>query len=541
MMSLYLKALEGERGLLPKKQHLLPPLSNNIRCGNSLIGYDIFNDLFASVIPATSGILQKDSEQVGMTNKKGFDDETKSRINPFDWNSKSVGFGEIMESGGFDIVIGNPPWGADFSEIELSYLRDKNSNIIVRMIDSFMYFVYQTAQKLSDKGSLGMILPDVILYQKDNFKLRDYLLKNFNLRNIINLGNDVFENVNRPSCILIFDKAKSRNNIMSIADLSLSKEKDKAINVLSSYSELKQKSFSRIPSEMFVTKSAEGYEILNRIFDAIPSKTLEDFIDSDGIQRGVSPDLKEAFIVDKSAIKKFKLESFKLKPTVTGGRQVKRYYIDYQNNYLIYNKRDDNFRSIPNICKYIDQFKDKITCTEVKQKKHPLYALHRSRDENIFQKPKKLIGVITEDEIIVALDENNLYPTDGCYLFSVLNGIDLRYILALLNSNLFVFLYRLVSLEEGRALAQVKPTIINQLPIRTIDFNNPSEKAIHDKLVSLVDRMLELHKKKNSLPPSAEREKVEREIAVIDEKIDEIVYELYGIMEEERKIIESNN
>ena len=75
-------------------------------------------------------------------------------------------------------------------------------------------------------------------------------------------------------------------------------------------------------------------------------------------------------------------------------------------------------------------------------------------------------------------------------------------------------------------------------PIRTIDFNNPSEKATHDKLVSLVDRILELHKKKNSLPPSAEREKIEREIAVTDEKIDDIVYGLYRIMDEEREIIE---
>lgn len=62
-----------------------------------------------------------------------------------------------------------------------------------------------------------------------------------------------------------------------------------------------------------------------------------------------------------------------------------------------------------------------------------------------------------------------------------------------------------------------------------------------NKLVSLVDRMLELHKKKNSMPPSAEREKIEREIAVTDEKIDEIVYGLYGITEEERKIIERSN
>ena len=50
--------------------------------------------------------------------------------------------------------------------------------------------------------------------------------------------------------------------------------------------------------------------------------------------------------------------------------------------------------------------------------------------------------------------------------------------------------------------------------------------------------MLELHKKKNCLPPSTEREKVEREIAVMDERIDEIVYGLYGETEEERKIIE---
>ncbi|MBI4689921.1 MAG: N-6 DNA methylase [Nitrospirae bacterium] len=69
MMSLYLKALEGERGMLPKKQHLLPPLSNNVKCGNSLIGYDIFDGIFSPVIPATSGIFRKDSEQVGMTEK----------------------------------------------------------------------------------------------------------------------------------------------------------------------------------------------------------------------------------------------------------------------------------------------------------------------------------------------------------------------------------------------------------------------------------------------------------------------------------------
>ena len=549
MMSLYLKALEGERSLLPKKQALLPSLTYNIKCGNSLIGYDFFEQgqLFEGTVPE----LRAEGRRFGTVPEQGgLSSELKSRINPFDWNSKQAGFGEIMNpshsplekggsKGGFDVVIGNPPWGAEFSEVELTYLRDKNNEIIVRMIDSFMYFVYQASPKLSDKGSFGMILPDVILYQKDNYKLRDYLLKNFNLRNIINLGNDVFENVNRPACILIFDKSKTRNNRTSVADLCLTKEKDKIINLPENYIEIKQKSFQRIPSEMFITKSIENYELFDRILDTIPFRPLETFIDSDGIQRGVSPDLKEAFIVDKATIKKFGLESSKLKPTVTGGKQVKRYYIDYLHQYLIYNKKDDDFKSIPKICSYIDQFKDEITCKEVKQKKHSLYVLHRSREANIFLKPQKLVGVITEDELIVGLDEEGLYPTDGCYLFSVAEPNGIKYILALLNSKLFVFLYRLISLEEGRPLAQVKPSIIEEyLPIRTIDFNNPSEKAAHDKLVSLVDRMLDLHKKKNSMPPSAEREKVEREIAVTDEKIDEIVYGLYGITEGERKIIE---
>jgi len=65
-------------------------------------------------------------------------------------------------------------------------------------------------------------------------------------------------------------------------------------------------------------------------------------------------------------------------------------------------------------------------------------------------------------------------------------------------------------------------------------------KVKQDKyLISLVFSMLDFKKQKNSIPPSPEREKVEREIAVTDEKIDEIVYGLYGVTEEERKIIES--
>lgn len=95
--------LLSEKSQLPPKQSLRPELKYNIICGNSLIGPDIYEQ----------GML--------------FGDEERDRINAFDWNSQTTGFGKIMKDGGFDCVIGNPPWGFDFTETELAYLRGGRS------------------------------------------------------------------------------------------------------------------------------------------------------------------------------------------------------------------------------------------------------------------------------------------------------------------------------------------------------------------------------------------------------------------------------
>ena len=204
---------------------------------------------------------------------------------------------------------------------------------------------------------------------------------------------------------------------------------------------------------------------------------------------------------------------------------------------LIYTNKDTDFKKIPHICAFIDTYRNKITCVEVKQGKHPLYALHRSRNENIFMKKEKVLGVITEDEIKVTIDNEQYYATDGLYIFST-KDMNTKFIIGILNSRLFVFLYRLVSLESGRVLAQVKPTVISQLPIRTIDFNNPAEKKMHDDLVSLVEKMLELNKQLQKAHFDSEKEPIERQIAATDKKIDELVYKLYGLTEEEIRIVE---
>jgi type I restriction-modification system DNA methylase subunit/predicted type IV restriction endonuclease len=519
-LSLLLKVLEGEdeetiqRQLSLFQQRALPDLGSNIKCGNSLIGSDFYD---------------------GQLNL--FDDEEMYRINAFDWDDE---FSDIMKNGGFDAVIGNPPWGASFAEDELSYLRLKNEKIIVRMIDSFMYFVHQTSKKVNKSGFFGMILPDVILYQNHNEKLRNYILKNYSIKIAINVG-DVFDKVSRPTAILIFQLIRSKSIPIDIADISNIKklEKSKYLFDKNHYEIIDQNALLEIPKFLFVTSHPSRYELLKKV-KTVDHKYLEEFLDDDGIQRGVSPDLKKAFLVDSNTVKSFGLETSKLKKVITGGKHVKRYFIDYPDLFLIYTNRNDNFKKLPNICSYIEKFRNEITCKEVKNNKHPLYSLHRPRKEQIFVKNRKLIGVITGDKIIVALDEEMTYPTDGLYLFSADEGVHENYLMGILNSKLFVFVYRLLTLEKGRVLPQVKPTILTKLPVKYIDFENQYEKSLHDQVVSSVSNMINLKQKIEISKISQTKTILQRQIQTTDRQIDKLVYQLYDLTDEEIKIVEAS-
>jgi hypothetical protein len=302
---------------------------------------------------------------------------------------------------------------------------------------------------------------------------------------------------------------------------------------------IRQSRFNELPDTVFVTSGISDYTLLDKI-KASQNKPLRDYVDEDGIQRGVSPDLKEAFVVDARQIKSEHLEKENVKKVLTGGKQLKRYCTTNVDTYLIYTNRATNFKAIPNIRKFIDGFRDKITCVEVKKKKHSIYSLHRAREEKIFLKEKKLLGVITEDEIKVTIDKQKFFATDGLYLFGT-RGISSEYIAGILNSRLFVFLYRLFAIEDGRVLAQVKPTVISELPIRSIDFSNEAEKAKHDHIVSLVKQMLKAKEEFAAAKLDSNIQRLEHRCTTLDRQIDEAVYELYGLTEEEIKIVEGGS
>jgi hypothetical protein len=98
-----------------------------------------------------------------------------------------------------------------------------------------------------------------------------------------------------------------------------------------------------------------------------------------------------------------------------------------------------------------------------------------------------------------------------------------------------------MSLRDTHGFPKIVLKETRNLPIRPINFSDAADKARHDKMVELVDRMLELNKQKHSgkLAPS-QVDRIDREIAATDTEIDNLVYELYGITDEERRIIEGD-
>jgi type I restriction-modification system DNA methylase subunit/predicted type IV restriction endonuclease len=201
-LSLLLKVLEGESDETLSKQlklfqeRALPDLGNNIKCGNSLIGPDFYNNsVGAGLVPAQ----KKGKEQ----KLPLLDDEERYRINVFDWNAE---FPEIMKAGGFDTVIGNPPYGAEFTESAKSYFANTFKTAVWRG-ESYLLFVERAIELLKKGGLFGYIIPDTYLNLGFTQSLRGYLLKNTILREIVSLPSKVFMGATVDTTLLFTEKA----------------------------------------------------------------------------------------------------------------------------------------------------------------------------------------------------------------------------------------------------------------------------------------------------------------------------------------------
>jgi hypothetical protein len=161
-----------------------------------------------------------------------------------------------------------------------------------------------------------------------------------------------------------------------------------------------------------------------------------------------------------------------------------------------------------------------------------------SRNSKYFEQPKLLFVRLRNKslsrKLVASYDDTALYNRDNFNNIIVKdNNYSIKYVLGLFNSNLLNYWYKAYFDNVN-----INPAQVRMLPLCPIDTSAPSDKSRHDKMVQLVDRMLELHKKLGGAKVADEKNMLERQIEAVDGQIDGLVYELYGLSDDEIGIVE---
>jgi type I restriction-modification system DNA methylase subunit len=479
-LSLLLKVLEGEseatvQGELKLRHHALPDLGDNIKCGNSLISPD-----FSKMFPYLPS-------------------EELSRVNPFDWKSE-------FPEGGFDAVIGNPPYGAEFTENIHSYLKERFVTHVLRG-ESYLLFAERAISLLAKGGQFGYIIPDTYLNLEFTQHLREYLLRNTLLREIVVLPSRVFKTASVDTTLLFAERMILTNSFHeSSVEVRVFDKKTLIKSVVSP-----QREFSVNTANWFADKAFNVQT--NDIENVIVERALKgnDCIESvaemfSGIKvyevgKGTPPQTEKTR--DTKPFTSPKRENKSFHP-LYDGKHIGRYVLLW---------KDDNW------IKY-----------------GPWLAA--PRDPNNFLDEKILIRKIVGRTLIASYVRETSYCNTLLFVLKIKPDAKWSYpfMLGVLNSTFIGWYYRKkFQISAMDTFPQIMIRDILKIPIP-----NPT-KARHDKLVKLVERMLELNRTLADTKAPEDRTKLERQIAATDGQIDAVVYELYGLTEEEIGIVEKKS
>jgi hypothetical protein len=164
------------------------------------------------------------------------------------------------------------------------------------------------------------------------------------------------------------------------------------------------------------------------------------------------------------------------------------------------------------------------------------------------------LGIQNRSKICIPRLVNELSATIDEYGFFFLDNVDVgglvlkdkykensnKYLLGIINSSLLRSIFPLISAPFHGGYMSANKQFISQLPIRTIDFANKSDVEKHDKMVALVETMLDLNKRLRECGVPSDTEMIKRQIEHTDRQIDQLVYELYGLTDDEIRIVEES-
>ena len=484
-LSLLLKVLEGAAAQLGPQaallgERVLPDLDSNIKCGNSLIGPEFYDRPQPSLLG----------------------DDELLRVNAFDWRGE---FAEIMRAGGFDAVIGNPPYiftrnqGIETEQKAYYYSRYKHQSA---QLNSFGIFLEKAHSLLRQGGQLGFITPNNLLTIDSFALLRRFVIENTSDTKFVNILDKVFSAASVDNAILLFSKASP--NVVHVAELSTGEE---VFHCTISPSEIRAPQYI-VQINLF--KNQEHRKLLEKI--ELNSRPLSMYsVVSTGLKayqtgKGKPPQSdrhKKDRVFHSHARKDDNYEPY------LRGVDVSRYALNWSGEYISYGEwLAEPRRSVP-----FDG--PRLLVRQIPSR--PPYLVH---------------GVYT----------NKLFYHDinSMVIFSPKYEISLLYLLGVVNSALISFWFqKTYDKLQRKVFPQFKVKELGLFPIRTIDPTNPTDIAQHARLVALVQQMLDLHQRAAAEGNPQVKTLLQRQIDATDKQIDRLVYGLYGLTEAEVGVVEA--
>jgi len=539
-LSLLLKVLEDENSVISQlslfKERVLPDINNNIKCGNSLIGHDFYKGQQLALI----------------------DEETQYRVNAFDWENE---FHNAMQAGGFDAVIGNPPYVRiqtlkEWTPLEVEFYKDHYLAASKGNYDIYVVFVEKGLNLLNDKGYLGFILPHKFFNAKYGEALRGLLAKGKHLAEVVHFGDQqVFANATTYTCLLFLKKQEQEYFHFVKAHHLLAWQND---------------SKTGIPEDIETDKltNAEWHFVIGAckpLFERLNNMPIKLENISSKIFQGLVTGADAVFIMEKvsekgyqSAItgKTYQIEAELMHPLCKGSVNLKRYQIINVKKSILfpYHLKTAKLLSVselqqhfPKAWAYLLKNQSQLEAREAGKWQHEKwYAFGRSQNLSEMEQDKILTPSIS-NQASFTFDKSHYYFVGsgggggggyGIVLKEQYRSLSYLYLLALLNSKLLDWFIKQISSPFRGGYYSYNRQYLEPIPIRTIDFDNPTDKANHDQLVQWVEQMLALNKQRAANNDPHTMKIIERRIEATDKQIDQLVYRLYDLTTTEIEIVE---
>lgn len=475
-LSLLLKCMENETRASVQtsfdfKERVLPTLDNNIKSGNSLIDTDFYDS------------------------QLDFGEERK--LKPMKWENA---FPVIFKEGGFDIAIGNPPYGFMIPKEQQIYFEHKYKHQDYQK-DLYMLFLERYQHILKDKGTLGVIISNTWLQSLTLKKIRSYLLHSYKWNKILLLPEKVFDAV-VDTHVVIFQKETPRKNNSFITEIL----KD---HIITQSHTLVQSEITTNGDPINVSANKNVKDIFEKICKN-KKKLSETSIVYNGVKpfekgKGTPPQTQK-ILEEKPFVAEGKMPGKKWSPLLRGSL-IHRYINLWNKDYWI---RYGDWLAAP-------------------------------RDPKIFKAKEKIMIRQTGDSLIATIIPRGYIGRNNLHIILPLPAMDIKYLLGLLNSKLMDFVYTYINPEKGEALAEVKKQHVEMLPVKEINPKDKTEVSLQSEIIKHVEMLLSLYKQKQKIKLQSEIEQLQSRIDHSEEKINEAVFKLYGLTQIEINLIQQSH